>query len=147
MLLDAQLLFSDLQALTATANSTNVIDTLAARDIAAGEDLYVVCVVTTTTVSAGSSTLTITLETDDNVSFSSATTLYTTSAIAKATLVAGYRALSFKLPRYTERYLRLVYTVATADFTAGKFLAGITLTGTISDEMRTPYPRATYLVA
>jgi outer membrane cobalamin receptor len=147
MLLDAQLLFSDLQAVTATANSTNLIDTLAARDIAAGEDLYVTCVVTTTTVSAGSTTLTITLETDDNSSFSSATTLYTTSAIPKATLVAGYRALAFKLPRYTERYLRLVYTVAVADFSAGKFLAGLTLTGTISDELRTVYPRASYGIA
>lgn len=147
MLLDAQLLFSDLQAVTVTANSTNLIDTLAARDIAAGEELYIVCEVTTTATADGSATVTFSLETDDNSSFSSATQLYTTAAIGKATLVAGYRALAFKLPRYTERYLRLVYTVATGPLTAGKFLAGITLTGTISDELRTVYPRATYLVA
>src|SRR3982750_1412124 len=147
MLLDAQLLFSDLQAVTATANSTNIIDTLAARDIAAGEDLFVVSYVTTTVTSSGSSTLVITLETDDNSSFSSATTLYTTSSIAKATLVAGYRALAFKLPRYTERYLRLVYTGGTADFTPGKFLSGLPPPRPLSDETRTPYPRASYGIA
>lgn len=147
MLLDAQLLFSDGQAVTSTANSTNIIDTAAARDIAAGEDLWVVCVVTEAATASGSATVTFSIETDDNSGFSSPTAIYTTPAIGKATLSLGARAFSTKLPRYSERYLRVVYTVATGPLTAGKFTTGITLSGTASDEMRNPYPRASYGIA
>ena len=44
MYVDAQLLFSDAQAVTAAAASTNSIDLGAVRDIGTGEELYVVCV-------------------------------------------------------------------------------------------------------
>jgi hypothetical protein len=147
MLLDAQLLFSDGQAVTTTANSTNVIDLLSNRDIGAGEDLWLVVVVTEAATAAGAATVTFTMETDDNISFSSATTIYTSPAIAKTALTLGARAIGVKVPRYTERYLRLAYTVATGPLTAGKFTAGITLSGSISDETRNPYARASYGVA
>jgi hypothetical protein len=147
MLLDAQLLFSDGQAVTTTANSTNVIDLLSARDIGAGEDLWLVVVVTEAATAAGAATVTFSMETDDNVSFSSATTIYTSPAIAKTALTLGARAIGVKVPRYTERYLRLAYTVGTGPLTAGKFTAGITLSGAVSDEARTPYARASYGVA
>ncbi|UOF77489.1 major capsid protein [Caudoviricetes sp.] len=109
-------------ALTATRVSTNYLDTRGAGDVGIGCPLYVDIVVHTLFASGGSSTLTVTLETDDNTSFSSATTLWTSGAIPKASLVKGYR-LQFPVPVGAERYLQLRYTVGTADFTAGKLNA------------------------
>lgn len=110
-------------ALTATRASTNVIDLRGFADSAIGCPLYVYVQVNTALTSGGSSTLTVAIQTDDNSSFSSATTLFTTGSIAKASLVAGYRILSVALPEGCERYIRLNYTVGTADFTAGTITA------------------------
>ena len=125
MIIDKQQLFSDEQAITATANSTNVID-LGAADMDAGTPLHILAQVTEAFTAAGAATLTVTLETDDNDSFSSATTLLSTAAIGKATLVAGYQLPISFLPENVERYVRLVYTVATGPMTAGKITAGVT---------------------
>jgi hypothetical protein len=133
MIRDHELMFSDAQALTATALSTNVIDLgplsggNLTRDITGGDggSLFLHVNVGTTFVSAGASTLVITLESDDNTSLSSATTHYTSPAIAKATLVAGY---DFYIPMPAgnyQRYLALRYTTATADFSAGTISATI----------------------
>ena len=149
MLRDAQWVLSDAQAVTTAAAtaSTNVYDTLgpAPADLGRGEELWVVASVNTAVTSDGSATVTFALQTDDNESFSSATTLFTTSAIAKATLVAGYRAFAIKLPVGCERYIRGLITVATADLTAGKF--DIYLTRNVDLLPSTPHPRATYSVA
>jgi len=131
MILDSQLLFSDAQAVTSTAASSNVIDLgplhtdNTDRDIGAGASLRLVIITDTAALSTGSSTVTFSLETDDNVTFSSATTLWTSTAIAKATLVAGYKVADIPLPKGFEIYTRVKYTVATADLTAGAFTAFI----------------------
>lgn len=54
MILDANLRFSDAQAITATADSTNIIDqNIAGRDAGTGKPLYVVVVITTAMTNTG----------------------------------------------------------------------------------------------
>lgn len=126
MYLDQENLFSDAQALTATAASTNVIDLGADRDAGNGEPIEVLVVVNTTFDSAADgATLTIAVETDDNESFSSATILQQSQAIPEASLEAGEQVFKVKLASGTERYVRLNYTVGTEDFTAGALTAGL----------------------
>lgn len=127
MILDKENLFSDAQAVTATAPSTNVIDLGAVRDVGKGNELELLIAVTTTVLAAGgASTTTFSLQTDTAEGFGTAVTLWTSAAIGKADLVAGYQ-IKVRVPRGVKRYLRLLYTVATNDLTAGAFTAGILL--------------------
>lgn len=135
MILDAQLVFDDTVLLTVTRNSTNVIDlsplygTNLGRELGVGEDLYLVGVVPVALTSAGATTLQVSLVTDDNTALATPATLYAGPVIPKATLVANYRFLLLKLPIGAlagvpyERYLGLVYTVATGPFTGGSVYA------------------------
>lgn len=134
-LFDEAGLLSENQAVTATAASTNYID-FGANGTPVGwagalvgdlgnSDIQLLVQVTTTFATLTS--LTVSVEMDDNSSFSSATTVARSEAIPAASLVAGYK---FRLPDSipegtTERYLRLKYTVAGSDATAGKIYAGI----------------------
>ncbi len=119
MILDAQLLFSDAQALTVTAASTNVYDAGSDRNLGIGEKLAVQ--VTVDVAAAGGGTLTIALQTDDNVGFATPTTVATTAALAAAALAAGAKVI-LPVPPDTviERFLRLNYTLVT--------MTGITVT-------------------
>ena len=127
MIMDKLLEFSDAQAVTATAISANVADlyplgnqtvTNLTRDIGTGEDIYLVVQPATTMTGAG--TLTISLESDDNVGLTSATVHFQSSAIPVATLTAGYQAVKIKLPAGAyERYLGVRYTIAGGPFTGG----------------------------
>lgn len=128
MYVDAQLLFSDAQAVTAAAASTNIVDLAATRrEVGVGKPLYVVvgCVVAMT--DAGSdSTLAVTLESDDAAAFSSATTRQTIGTFP-ATSAAGTRfVVPLVVDTITERYIRLYYTPANGDLTTGSFDAFIT---------------------
>jgi hypothetical protein len=138
MILSAELLLSDDQAITSTAASTNYIDRGAPgtphgaaaaldNDWAPGQPVPFEVLVNEAFTAAGAATLTVDLEMDDNTSFSSATTVLTSGAIGKATLIIGYNCFAgLYLPEgITERYLRLNYTVATGPMTAGKITAGI----------------------
>lgn len=65
MIIDTNLRFSNAQAITAAAQSTNVLDLHKGRDPGNGRPLFVVVVVTTAFTDAGSdSTLTVALEGD-----------------------------------------------------------------------------------
>lgn len=119
MIIDKELEFSNAQAVTVTAHSTNIIDTGVAGE-AIGRELWFRCKVATLFAGTGAK-LVVTLTTDSVVAFSSAKTLYTSSLILVATLVKGYQIARFKLPLDAERYLRVTYTVSIADFTAGAF--------------------------
>ena len=128
MLYDIQNTFSTAQAITATANSTNYIDLgLAGRNIGVGEELYLVMIVTTAFTDSGSdSTVTPSLVTDDNTSFSSATTIRTFDTLAALTAVNTTRL--YKLEPFTaagiyERYIQLAYTVANGNLTTGAITA------------------------
>lgn len=112
MFLDAHCLFSDAQAITADAASTNYIDLKAAQNIFDGEPMAVVLVVD---VAADGTTTDETyefqIETDDNTSFSSATDLVAHS-IGYAALTAGStHVLPIPVGAAVERYLRVYYNV------------------------------------
>lgn len=144
MLIDKLNQFSDAQAITVDAISANVIDLLpvagalnagatggptanAIRDIGAGQPLYLHILVTTTLLaSGGAATLTTSLESDSTADLNtSATVHWTSAAIAKATLVAGYwiaKGIAIPADAY-ERYLGIRYNATTNDFTSGNISA------------------------
>jgi len=135
MIFDTKLEFSDDQAITATAVSTNVIDLGAmgtvfgaaaalARDIGKGRPIPLLIQVT-----AAFNTLTslqVTVEVDDNAAFSSAKIIAASRDILLADLVVGMRSELEFIPRGTdERYVRLRYTVTGTNPTTGAIAAGI----------------------
>lgn len=113
MILDAHLTLSDAQALTATAASTNYYDAGAARQIGDGEPLaaYITVDVAADFTTTDESYV-IALQSDDNTSFSSATTL-ATRTVTTAERAAGSRiVIPFPPAAPAERYYRLYYTLA-----------------------------------
>lgn len=129
MLLDKQNLFSDGQAITADAASTNVIDCRGKiKEIAAGTVLPLLIQAVEAFTVTGTVTVEVKLQTDDNEAFSSPKTLATTGAISSTDLVAGYVAPINYIPKGNEGYLRLYYDVTISSggsITKGKFTAGI----------------------
>ena len=89
MYVDNELQFSDAQALTATADSTNYIDLSNDRNIGRGEPMgLVITVGVAADVADADETYQFQLETDDNTSFSSST-IIGDATIAGALLTAG----------------------------------------------------------
>ena len=134
MIFSAQQLFSDDQAITASADSTNVIDLgvpgtpfdAAAplnQDIGKGNKIPILIQVT-----EDFNTLT-TLEI--KISTGATTALGTTvisKVVALADLVVGYQFPVEVLPNeLTKRYLGIEYAVVGTDPTTGKITAGITM--------------------
>ena len=116
------------QAVTATANSTNVVDLSLARDVGEGEDLYVQFTVGTAFTAGGAATLTPTVVVSAADTLSTPTTIATAGTIAVATLVAGYSfavRLNPQIASLGLRYLGAIYTVATGPMTAGTITADI----------------------
>jgi hypothetical protein len=135
MILDRQTLFSDRQLVTATAGSVDQIDLSprgsgVIRDIGAGGavPLYVQVVESFNNLTS----LTISVQVDEDSAFGSPTTVAVSPAIPLAQLVAGFSfpQLVDNVPRGTnERYMRLLYTIAGTAPTTGRITAGISLTG------------------
>lgn len=123
MLLDQQALFSAAQAITATAASTNVIDTGSNKDVGKYGDIPLLIRVVEGFNNLTS--LTVTVQTDDNSAFSSAADVLSMT-IPLASLVLGYKSPVITLPMKMERYIRLNYTVTGTAPTTGKVTAGIT---------------------
>lgn len=121
------------QAITATAASTNHVDLGAlgippghtitpTRDLGKGNRIPILIQVTETFATLTS--LIVSIQCDDNDSFSSATTVLATQAIPLASLVAGYQFnIDFVPPKTNERYVRLNFTVGGSNATAGKVFA------------------------
>lgn len=136
MIFDSTNLFSDAQAITETAASTNVIDlgetdtpkhaaNAITRDMGKGRpiDLRIQVVEDFATLTS----LVVGVETDSAEGFGSAVTILSSPAIPVADLKAGYVFPIQWLPRgVASRYVRLYYTVAGSDATAGKVTAGLT---------------------
>lgn len=152
MILDALLQFDNAVSLAIAAGtqaSTNVIDlgitsgipTSAngggARDIGIGDDpaMKLMVQVTTTFTSGGAGTLSVSLQgaVDNGAGAPAAfSTWWTSPVYALATLNAGSRLMDMDMPRPPDgiaipRYLRLLYTVATATMTAGNVSAFIVI--------------------
>jgi hypothetical protein len=138
MIMDATGLFSDQQAITATAASTNLIDLGATgtpygsasalvRDIGKGEGVPLFCGVTETFNNLTS--MSIGIEVDDNAAFSSAVTVWTSPAYTLAQLATGAKyLLPDRLPvGVNERYVRLKYTVVGTAPSTGKVTAGVVM--------------------
>lgn len=125
MITDKQLELSSSQAVTAAAASTNYLDLGSASQPGVGGDLFILVTCTEAATAAGAATVQFQLQTDDNSSFSSPTTVVETDAIGKATLVVGYQFVLPISPEAAEQYLRLYYNVGTGPLTAGKFTAQI----------------------
>jgi hypothetical protein len=135
-MIDNYLAFSSSQVLTATAASTNVIDLLNERDIGIGkEELTVVVYTTVALVSGGSTTLDVKLETapDSSGTPGSYITIAQSQQAAKVDIAAaGTKICEIRIPATIPqtsanlgRFLRLTYTVGTADFSAGAVSAYI----------------------
>ncbi|WP_409287523.1 Bbp16 family capsid cement protein [Pseudomonas guariconensis] len=134
MYVDKQAEFSDSQAVTATAISTNVYDlyprgnavnTNVTRDIGVGEDVYLVVQCDTTATAAGAATVTVTLESSSTADLATAPTVhFASAALALANLTGGTTLLAIKLPAGSyNRYVGVRYTVGTGPLTAGAFSA------------------------
>lgn len=126
MYIDALLLFSDAQAVTATAASTSSIDLSAVRDAGVGENLYVVVTCDVAMTDAGSdSTLVVAIEGDSTTTF---TPDYTRNLFTFAALSAAGTVKIAKLSPgdVNLRYLQLSYTPAGGNLTTGSFTAFIT---------------------
>jgi hypothetical protein len=124
MIQDKLEMFSEDQAVTATADSTNVIF-IGAH----GDDIHrFLTLFIQTKVAAlaeGSATVTFSLY-GGTASGTQATLLWQSAAIGKAALTLGSFPVKIPLPSVgTNTYLKLVYTVATGPLTAGKFDAGL----------------------
>lgn len=135
MFIDGLLLFSTAggQTITTTADSSNVLDLLTARDLGLGDDpgLELLVQVQTAMVSAGGATLTITLKgSTDNSSYS----IYASSRLLTVAdmTTPGARLMQFSLPGPVAsdalpRYLKLTFTTATSTFSAGAIFAALVL--------------------
>ena len=137
MYIDKQAEFSDAQAVTATAISTNVMDLISngsgknvLRDIGTGQDVYLVVMTTVAATDTGSdATLTVSLESDSTENLAtSATVHFSTAALAFAAFSpAGTVLAAVKLPSGSyERYLGVRYTVGAGPLLTGNFDAFLT---------------------
>lgn len=134
--LDARAEFSDAQAVTATAISTNVMDRKGAGlapnatdNIGAPATAYLVVSMDDGATAAGAATVTVTLESADNAGLSTNPVVhYSSGAKALAAMTAGATVAVIPLPAdaYKE-FLGVRYTVATGPLTGGTFNAYLTL--------------------
>ena len=127
-LMDSKNTLSDNQTLifaVGAAPSTNTLNLSVLRNIGIGEPVPVLAQITDDFLSAGAATLQLIIETDDNVGFASAETLYDSGAIGKAALVAGYKFLINSFPRTNQKWVRARLVIGTADGTAGTILITI----------------------
>lgn len=137
MILSQEQLFSDGQAVTASAPSENYIDLGATgtpkagdkplvRDIGKGTKIPLSVIVTEDFATLTS--LTVEVQVDSNSDFSTAETVQRTIAIPASELVAGKRIpIDDFHAGVDKRYLRLNYAVAGTNATAGKLTAGVSM--------------------
>ncbi|MGL4668597.1 MAG: Bbp16 family capsid cement protein [Saezia sp.] len=126
MILSIEDLFSNKQAVTATAVSTNTIDLGKAGSRDLGHGNKVPLLVQVVESFAGLTDLTVELQTANDEAFASAVTL-ASQKFATAKLKAGARLLMTVVPNGAAgRFLRLRYVVS-GTATAGKITAGLSM--------------------
>ena len=129
MILDGQLKFSDSQAVTAAAASTNTIDlSQANRDLGTGESLYVVVSCEVTMDDTGdNSTLDVILYGDSTESFTpdAQQTLFNFPALTAAGTTKIARLDPGSAPLQYQ-YIQLYYSPVNGDLSSGTFSACLT---------------------
>jgi len=115
-------MFSEEQAVTVTADSTNVLFFGAFNDI--DKRLRFFVQVRDAATADGAATVTFKLYTGATAA-ACTTLLWSSAAIGKAALTAGAYAVQEAMPAGGLGYYKIVYTVATGPLTAGTFDAGI----------------------
>jgi hypothetical protein len=138
MIMDRTALFSDRQAITADAASTNIIDLSATgtpygassplvRDIGFGRAIPLVVTVTQTFNNL--TNMVIQVQTDDNSSFTSPKIVFTSPTYTLAQLAAGAEyLLPDAIPAgVNERYLRIYYDITGTAPSAGTITAGVVM--------------------
>lgn len=125
MLYDLENLFSDNQAITTDAASTNVVKMAAGvlKEVAFGTPIPLRIQVTEDFATLTS--LNIKVQTAADAAFTTPVTLAETGDIAVAKLKAGYVAPINFIPKGNLGYMRLYYDVTGTTATAGKITAGI----------------------
>lgn len=121
MLFDNDLMFSDGQAITATASGPNVIDcgqAILTTGLNGGLELFVLVIATTDFTGTG--TIKVELQDCDTESGT-----FTTVASAPAVVATKFAKAVIPMPLEHRRYLKLTYTVD-GTVAAGKVTAGIT---------------------
>lgn len=122
MILDSTTLFSDGQAITASAPSTNTVDLGPGRDIGPGVPVPLLCQVVEDFDNLTS--LTVEIQTSDTEDFANADTLVRSTRLA-GDLKRGNRFPIAVIPDGTRRYLRLNYVIAGTAPSKGRITAGI----------------------
>lgn len=112
---------------------TAVTSSTVFRDIGGADPLFLVIQIDTAVTSAGAATVQFKLVSDAQAAIATdgtASEHFVTAAIAKATLIIGYRVCAVQLPRDGgvpyERYLGILQVTGTAALTAGAFSAFLT---------------------
>lgn len=125
MLYDKENLFSENQAITADAASTNVIKITNGqlKEVAFGTPIPLRIQVTEDFATLTS--LNIKVQTATDAAFTTPVDLAETGAIAAATLKTGYVAPINFIPKGNKGYMRLYYDVTGSNATTGKITAGI----------------------
>ena len=125
MPLDAQNKFSDEQAITATAASTNVVRMDLIKDGAKGEPVKIYGRVTE--VFNTLTSLTVAVQTSLDAAFSSPVVLAQFSRVLADIDAVGDLLIDMAIPVGALDYVRLYYTVVGTDPTTGKITAGIVM--------------------
>lgn len=125
MNIDSKLIFSEDQALVATADSTNHVD-IGNVTQGSGGPLWLVIIVTEAFATATSYEFEL-LDSADDSSFAALTVPITTGAVGVSTLVVGYTAIKVPLPASLRRYSKIECTEIGSTATAGEITAFLTL--------------------
>jgi hypothetical protein len=127
MILDSSLQLALAQAVTASALSANVIDIGSARNIGAGEDLYLYIQATTGVTAAGNATVNFQLQTDATPALPTPVTVLDSGAVPIASLGAN-SCLKFRIPTAAfKEFVALNFLVTNGPLTTGAFTAVIAL--------------------
>jgi hypothetical protein len=128
MKVDAHNLFSDAQAVTAAAASTNLIDLgVSLRNMGVGTPIYIVSQVDVAfTDSSSDSTLAVTLEQDTAAAFSSTTSIQTVGTFAALAAIGARLVAAISIDVITEQFVRLYYTPANGNLSTGSVTSFLT---------------------
>jgi hypothetical protein len=130
MYLDAQLLFSDEQVVSADAGSTNIVDLGVARNLFDGEPMAVVLQIDAAAdMGDANETYEFQIETDGDVAFGSPTDLLAHSIAGASLAINTIHVLPVPVGAAVERYLRVYYNVGgtTPSVTVTAFLQPLSM--------------------